>query len=43
LSAAFADSGMVAVGSTPAVLAARIAQEQRYWQPILLATGIKAE
>lgn len=43
LSAAFADSGMVAVASTPAVLAARIAQEQRYWQPILLATGIKAE
>jgi tripartite-type tricarboxylate transporter receptor subunit TctC len=43
LSAAFADSGMVAVASTPAILAARIAQEQRYWQPILLATGIKAE
>jgi tripartite-type tricarboxylate transporter receptor subunit TctC len=43
LNAAFADSGMVAVASTPAVLAARIAQEQRYWQPILLATGIKAE
>ena len=43
LSAAFADSGMVAVASTPAVLAARIAQEQRYWQPILLATGVKAE
>jgi tripartite-type tricarboxylate transporter receptor subunit TctC len=43
LSAAFADSGMVAVSSTPAVLAARIAQEQRYWQPILLATGVKAE
>lgn len=43
LSASFADSGMVAVASTPAVLAARIAQEQRYWQPILLATGIKAE
>jgi tripartite-type tricarboxylate transporter receptor subunit TctC len=43
LSAAFADSGMVAIASTPAVLAARIAQEQRYWQPILLATGIKTE
>ncbi len=43
LNAAFADSGMVAVASTPALLAARIAQEQRYWQPILLATGIKAE
>jgi tripartite-type tricarboxylate transporter receptor subunit TctC len=43
LSASFADSGMMAVASTPAVLAARISQEQRYWQPILLATGIKAE
>jgi tripartite-type tricarboxylate transporter receptor subunit TctC len=39
----FADSGMSAVSSTPAVLASRIAQEQRYWQPILLSTGIKAE
>jgi tripartite-type tricarboxylate transporter receptor subunit TctC len=43
LNAAFADSGMLAVASTPVVLANRIAQEQRYWQPILLATGIKAE
>lgn len=43
LNTAFADSGMAAVSSTPSVLAARIAQEQRYWQPILLATGIKAE
>jgi tripartite-type tricarboxylate transporter receptor subunit TctC len=39
----FADSGMSAVSSTAAVLASRIAQEQRYWQPILLSTGIKAE
>ena len=43
LAAAFADSGMLAVSSTPAALASRIAQEQRYWQPIILATGVKAE
>jgi tripartite-type tricarboxylate transporter receptor subunit TctC len=43
LAAAFADSGMLAVSSTPAALASRIAQEQRYWQPIILAAGVKAE
>ena len=43
LAAAFADSGMLAVSSTPAALASRIAQEQHYWQPIILATGVKAE
>jgi tripartite-type tricarboxylate transporter receptor subunit TctC len=43
LAAAFADSGMLATASTPAALAARIAQEQRYWQPIIVATGVKAE
>jgi tripartite-type tricarboxylate transporter receptor subunit TctC len=43
LSTAFADSGMLAVSSTPAALAGRIAQEQRYWQPIILATGVKAQ
>jgi tripartite-type tricarboxylate transporter receptor subunit TctC len=43
LAAAFADSGMLAASSTPAALAARIAQEQRYWQPIIVATGVKAE
>lgn len=43
LAAAFAESGMVAASSTPAALAARIAQEQRYWQPIIAANGIKAE
>ncbi len=43
LSAAFADSGMQATPSTPAALAARIALEQRYWQPIIAATGVKAE
>ncbi len=43
LGAAFVESGMQATSSTPAALAARIAQEQRYWQPIIVATGIKAE
>jgi tripartite-type tricarboxylate transporter receptor subunit TctC len=43
LISSFAESGMQAISSTPMVLAARISQEQRYWQPILLATGIKAE
>jgi tripartite-type tricarboxylate transporter receptor subunit TctC len=43
LGAAFAESGMLAVSSTPAALATRIAQEQRYWQPIVASTGIKAE
>ena len=43
LTAAFADAGMLAVSSTPAALASRIAQEQRYWQPIIAATGVKAE
>lgn len=40
---AFADSGMVAASSTPAALAARIAAEQRYWEPIVRASGIRAE
>jgi tripartite-type tricarboxylate transporter receptor subunit TctC len=43
LVAAFAESGMLAASSTPAVLAARIAAEQRYWQPIISASGIRAE
>lgn len=43
LVAAFADSGMLAVSSTAAALANRINQEQRYWQPIIMATGVKAE
>ena len=43
LVAAFADSGMVAVSSTPATLANRIAAEQRYWEPIIRASAIRAE
>ncbi|MEO8248963.1 MAG: tripartite tricarboxylate transporter substrate-binding protein [Burkholderiales bacterium] len=39
---AFADSGMVAAARTPAALAQRIAQEQRYWEGVLRATGIRA-
>lgn len=43
LTAAFAESGMVAVSSTPAALAARIAIEQRYWEPVIRAAGVRAE
>lgn len=43
LVAAFSESGMVAASSTPTALATRISAEQRYWQPILRATGIRAE
>lgn len=40
---AFAQAGMTAVSSSPATLAARIATEQRYWQPVLRAQGIQAD
>lgn len=40
--AVFAQSGMSAVSSSPAALAARIASEQRYWLPVLRANGIHA-
>ena len=43
LAMAFADSGMLAVSSTPSALTRRIAQEQRYWQPIIAAAGVKVE
>ena len=43
LSATFAESGMAAASSSPAALTARIAAEQRYWQPIIRATGVRAE
>jgi tripartite-type tricarboxylate transporter receptor subunit TctC len=43
LIAAFAESGMAAASSTPAALTTRIAAEQRYWQPIIRSTGIRAE
>ncbi|HQS33710.1 tripartite tricarboxylate transporter substrate-binding protein [Polaromonas sp.] len=43
LAATFAESGMVTVSSTPAALAARIAAEQRYWEPVIRAAGVRAE
>ncbi len=43
LRTALAESGMLAVTSTPAELAERIATEQPYWRGVLSATGIKAE
>ena len=43
LAAAFAESGMVAASSTPAALVARISAEQRYWEPIIRASGVRAE
>jgi tripartite-type tricarboxylate transporter receptor subunit TctC len=43
LLAAFAESGMTAAGSTPAALAATIAAEQRYWQPILRNMNLKVD
>ncbi len=39
----FANLGMVAAPSTPAGLAARISSEQRLWEPIIRAAGIRPE
>lgn len=38
-----AEIGMLAAASTPQELAQRIAGEQRYWQRVLHATGVRAE
>lgn len=43
LRAALGESGMMAVSSSPAELAERIAAEQPYWRGVLSATGIRAE
>lgn len=43
LAATFAEAGMVPGSSTPAALGTRIAQEQRYWEPVIRTFGIKAE
>lgn len=43
LSAAFAQAGMTPASSSPSVLSARIAAEQRYWQPVLRTNGIRAD
>lgn len=40
---AFAQSGMSRASSSPASLSARIGVEQRYWQPVLRAHGIRAD
>jgi tripartite-type tricarboxylate transporter receptor subunit TctC len=39
----FAQAGMTPASSSPQSLAARIAAEQRYWQPVLHANGIHAD
>jgi tripartite-type tricarboxylate transporter receptor subunit TctC len=43
LVAAFAESGMTPAASTPTALAARIAAEQRYWQPVIRNADIRVE
>lgn len=43
LASAFAESGMVAASSTSVALATRIAAEQRYWEPVLRTSGVRAE
>ena len=43
LASGFGELGIVAASSTPAVLAARIAAEQRIWEPIIRANGMRAE
>lgn len=43
VTAAFAAVGMVAVGSSPSALAARIASEQKTWQQVLRTHGIHAD
>lgn len=43
LRAALGESGMLAVTSSPAQLAERIASEQPYWRGVIRATGIRAE
>lgn len=40
---AFANLAITSAPSTPAAMAARIAAEQRYWQPIIQAAGIRAD
>lgn len=39
----FAQAGMTPASSSPPSLVARIEAEQRYWQPVLRANGIRAE
>lgn len=43
LAATLAQAGMTAASSSPSSLSARIAVEQRYWQPVLRTHGIRAD
>ena len=43
VASAFADSGMVAMASTPAALAARIAAEQGTWESIIRSANVRVE
>lgn len=43
LVAAFSALGMVAASSSPAELGARISAEQRVWEPLIRAAGIRSE
>ena len=43
LVSAFTDAGMVALSSTPAAMASRIAAEQRVWEPLIRSLGVQAE
>ena len=39
----FSDMAMSAMGSSPSAMAARIIDEQRYWEPIIRAIGVRAD
>jgi tripartite-type tricarboxylate transporter receptor subunit TctC len=43
VSHAFAQAGMTPASSSPSDLAARIASEQRYWQPVLRTIGVRVD
>jgi tripartite-type tricarboxylate transporter receptor subunit TctC len=43
VSLAFAQAGMTPASSSPSDLAARIASEQRYWQPVLRTIGVRVD
>lgn len=43
LIAAFNDAGMLAVASTPAAMASRIAAELRGWKPLMRSLGLQVE
>ena len=43
VSLAFAQAGMTPASSSPSDLVARIASEQRYWQPVLRTIGVRVD